>query len=376
MPDSNKTEQATPRRRLKAREQGQVARSREVMASLATLTAALVAAATVPAFAGQWRNLLRGSLEAAVAQGNAPAGHPRMAESFVSAGGYTMLRATGLVLALSWMASMLGAFAQGGLVFAPAALQPTFSRLSPAARMGQLFSLPAAGRMLKSLLPVAAMISLAVALLARDWGSLLGMPHLNIDGLAGFTLGRMFEITWKCALVLLIWSAADYFLERQRLEGELRMSRQDLMDEYKETEGHPAIKARIRRIQRQMRKRRMLEEVKRATVVITNPSEFAVALEYRPELPAPTVVAKGRNLVARQIKEIARWQGIPLVENPPLAHALYRAVEVGQSIPPKLYAVVAGVLAAIYRAEQQARARQAAAAANRTAPQAAAAGGK
>jgi flagellar biosynthesis protein FlhB len=374
MPDSNKTEQATPRRRQKAREHGQVARSREVMASLAALAAALVSAATLPAFAGQWRRLLRSSLEGA-AHG-LQTGNSQVGVSFFAAGAYTVLRAAGLVLVLSWMASMLGAFAQGGLVFSPAALQPTLSRLSPAARMSQLFSLPALGRMLKSLLPVAAMVSLAVALVARDWGRLLGMPHLNTGGLAGFTLGRMFEITWKCALVLLIWSAADYFLERQRLEGELRMSRQELVDEYKETEGHPAIRARIRRIQRQMRKRRMLEEVKRATVVITNPSEFAVALEYRPELPAPTVVAKGRNLVARQIKEIARWQGIPVVENPPLAHALYRAVEVGQSIPAKLYAVVAGVLAAIYRAEQQARARQASASATRTPPQATAAGGR
>jgi len=358
MPDSNKTEQATPRRRQKAREQGQVARSRDVMTGLATMSAVLVAAATVPRFAGQWRELLRDSLQASAGA--------RQGEGILwfAASGYTLVRAAGAVLAASWTAAMLGALAQGGVVFAPAALQPTFSRLSPATRLGQLFSLPAMGRLLKSLLPAAAMVFLAVALLGRDWGSLLAVPHLSVQGVAGFTLSRVFEITWKCALALLIWAAADYFLERQRLEGELRMSRQDLMDEFKETEGHPAIKARIRRIQRQMRKRRMLEEVKKASVVVTNPSEFAVALEYRAELPAPTVVAKGRNLVARQIKEIARWQGIPLVENPPLAHALYRAVEVGQSIPPKLYAVVAGILAAIYRAErqQQARARGAGAA--------------
>ena len=352
MPDSSKTERATPRRRQKAREQGQVARSREVMASLAAMAAVLVAAATVPAFAGQWRRLLRGSLAGAAAGGASTV--PSFAAS-----GYAMLQAVGLVLAMSWMAAMLGALAQGGLVFAPAALAPSLSRLSPATRLRQLFSLPAGGRMLKSLLPAAAMVYVAVALLARDWGGLLRMPHLNVAGLTGFSMGRVFEVTWKCALILMIWSVADYFLERQRLEGELRMSRQELMDEYKETEGHPAIKGRIRRLQRQMRKRRMLEEVKRATVVITNPGEFAVALEYRAEMPAPTVIAKGRNLVARQIKEIARWQGIPLVENPPLAHALYRAVEVGQTIPPKLYAVVAGILAAIYRAEQQARARAA-----------------
>lgn len=218
-----------------------------------------------------------------------------------------------------------------------------------------MFSLSALGRLLKSLLPVAAVVWLATALLRRDWRVLLTLPHLAVDGLASFTASRIFEIAWKAALVLLLWSGADYLLEKQKLDSQLRMSRQDLADEFKETEGQPAVKARIRRLQRQLRRRRMLEQVKKATVVITNPTEFAIALEYGPAMAAPVVLAKGRNLIARQIKELARWSGIPLVENPPLAHALYRAVEVGQSIPPKLYTVVAGILAAIYRAEERAR---------------------
>ncbi len=151
-----------------------------------------------------------------------------------------------------------------------------------------------------------------------------------------------------------MWSCADYFLERQRHENDLKMSKQDLRDEFKETEGNPAVKMRIRRLQRQARRRRMLKDVERAAVVITNPTEFAIALEFRMEMEAPVVVAKGRNLLAAQIREIALWQGIPLVENPPLAHALYRAAEIGQAIPPKLYAVVAEILAAIWRAQARA----------------------
>ena len=149
------------------------------------------------------------------------------------------------------------------------------------------------------------------------------------------------------------WSGIDYLLERRKFESDLRMSRQEMVDEFKETEGNPAVKARIRRLQRQVRRRRMLQDVERATVVITNPTEFAVALEFSPLLSAPVVVAKGRNLLAAEIKQVARWHGIPLVENPPLAHTLYRAVEIGQSIPPKLYQVVAEVLAAIYRVQAQ-----------------------
>jgi flagellar biosynthetic protein FlhB len=197
--------------------------------------------------------------------------------------------------------------------------------LSPAKRLEQLFSLTALGRLLKSLLPVAAVVWLTTALLTRDWTAVLTLPHLAVDRLVRLSADRVFEIAWKSALVLVLWSGADYLLERHGLESQLRMSRQDLADEFKETEGQPAVKARIRRLQRQLRRRRMLEQVKRATVVITNPTEFAVALEYGPAMAAPVVLAKGRNLIARQIKDLARWSGIPLVENPPLAHAL-RAV--------------------------------------------------
>jgi len=244
--------------------------------------------------------------------------------------------------------------AQGGLVFAPTALQPNFSRLSPASRMEQLFSLPSIGRLVKSLLPGAAIIYLAVGILSREWKTIIGAEHLGINLLATYLMGHIFELAWKSALVLLVWSAADYAIEKHKLDTELRMSKQDQRDEYKEMEGNPATKARIRRLRRQIRRKRMLDEAKKASVVITNPNEFAVALEYRLDMAAPVVVAKGRNLFAQQIKQIALWNGIPMVENRPLAHALYRAVEVGQSIPPKLYAVVAAILAAIFRAQERA----------------------
>jgi flagellar biosynthesis protein FlhB len=351
MAKDNKTEKATPRRRQKAREQGQVARSRDLVASVGTLAVVLVLAAQATTFAGEWRGLLRHGLDTA-ARSDLTNDVP-----LLSATSMAMLRSCGWALGIGWMAALLGALAQGGLVVAPAALQPKLSRLSPITRLEQLFSLPSVGRLLKSLFPVAAVVALTLAILSRDWWVLLGLPRLARVALASFSLERAFEIAWKASLVLLLWSGADYLIERHKLESDLRMSKQDLRDEYKEIEGHPAVKARIRRLQRQLRRRRMLEEVKRAAVVITNPDEFAVALEYSPDLPAPRVVAKGRNLFAQQIKQVARWQNIPLVENPPLAHVLYRAVEVGQSIPPKLYAVVAGILAAVYRAEERARAQ-------------------
>jgi flagellar biosynthesis protein FlhB len=342
----NKTEQATPRRRQKAREKGQIARSRELIGSLAAAGLVLGLSAQAAAFPGEWRTLLRSALDAAATGGD---GTSLLAWSHLA-----VFRSATLALGLGWILALAGAVAQGGLVFSPSTLAFNPARLSPASRLRQLLSITAVSRLLKSLVPVAAVVYLAVAVLGRDWAGVLQLSRLSARGLAGFTVGRIFEIAWKSALVLLAWSGADYFFERRKLETDLRMSRQELMDEFKETEGNPAVKARIRRLQRQVRRRRMLEEVRRASVVITNPSEFAVALEYRPQMAAPVVIAKGRNLLAREIKQVARWHDIPLVENPPLAHALYRAVEIGQSIPPKLYAVVAGILAAIYRAQQAA----------------------
>jgi flagellar biosynthesis protein FlhB len=349
MADGSKTERATPRRRQKAREQGQVARSRDLVAGVGTMAAVILLAWQLPGFAVDWKSLLRYELDAAAA-------HPDQALP-AWRNDLGIFRGVVVAASLSWLLATVSGVAQGGLVFAPAALSPSLNRLNPASRIEQLFSLSAVSRMLKSLLPTAAVVYLAVTLISRDWTKLPFLLHGSGGSLLVFTLTRMFELAWKGSLVLLAWSAADYLLERQRHENELKMSRQDLRDEFKETEGNPVIKQRVRRLQRQARRRRMLKDVERAAVVITNPTEFAIALEFNMQMEAPVVVAKGRGLLAEQIREVALWHGIPLVENPPLAHALYRAVEIGQAIPPKLYAVVAEILAAIWRAQARADAR-------------------
>ncbi|HXJ85928.1 MAG TPA: EscU/YscU/HrcU family type III secretion system export apparatus switch protein [Candidatus Binatia bacterium] len=351
MADQNKTEKATPRRRQKAREQGQVARSRDLVAGVGTMVAVLLFSWQLRSFVGEWRSVLRHGLDFAA---------PRSDQTpLLWRADLMIFSGIALAAALSWLAATVSGVAQGGLVFAPGALAPNLNRLNPVSRLEQLFSLHAVSRLLKSMLPTAAIVCLAAALLRRDWSKLTRLQYGDRSFLLGFAFTEIFELAWKTALVLLAWSAADYLLERWRHENELKMSRQDLRDEFKETEGNPTVKMRIRRLQRQARRRRMLKDVERAAVVITNPTEFAIALEFNMQMEAPVVVAKGRNLLAAQIREIALWHGIPLVENPPLAHALYRAVDVGQSIPPKLYAVVAEILAAIWRA--QARATQSAA---------------
>ncbi|MGA2424755.1 MAG: EscU/YscU/HrcU family type III secretion system export apparatus switch protein [Terriglobales bacterium] len=356
MPESNQTEQATPRRREKAREKGQVARSRDLIGAASGMAAVFVLFSMMASFPLAWRGFFHDCLEGAIS-GNLRMDAPT---PFLTHSG--LFIATIAALGLGWTVALASALAQGGLVFAPTSLLPTASRISPAAKLKQLLSITALRGLIKSLLPAIAVTYVAVGCLRRDWALLMALSARSARGTLGFAAERIFEIAWKSALVLLVWSVLDYLFERQHLSSELRMSRQEMKDEYKETEGNPVIKGRIRRLQRQMRRRRQLDDTKRAAVVITNPTEYAIALEYRPDMPAPVVVAKGRNLFAAQIKEIARWENIPMVENRPLAHVLYRTVEVGQSVPANLYAVIAEILAAVYRAETRALAAAAAAA--------------
>jgi flagellar biosynthetic protein FlhB len=165
----------------------------------------------------------------------------------------------------------------------------------------------------------------------------------------------MLDLTWKSGLILLVWSVVDYVLILKKMEGDMKMSKQEVRQEYKDTDGNPFIKSRIRQLQRAMRKKQSLQAAATATVIVTNPTHYAVALRYQPDMTAPVVVAKGRNLLAEKIKQLARDNGIMLVENKPLAQALYKSVEVGDSIPAKLYQAVAEILAFVFRAQAEVR---------------------
>jgi len=346
MSGGSKTEQATPRRRQKAREKGQVPRSRELAAGLATMAMVLLLAREASLFPPAWGRLLRDALSTRA--------ESELLVPVFDVPSLSIVRAAAVLGGATWVLAVLASISQGGVVIAPTSLAPSWSRLNPLTRLQQLFSIHSISRLLKSLMPVAAIIYIGAATVTREWNTLLALPSRNVSGLAHVLLGTLFELLWKSALVLLIWACVDYVIERRKFESDLRMSRQEVIEEFKETEGNPTVKSRIRRLQRQVRRRRMLKDVEKAAVVVTNPTQFAIALAYGPETPAPVVVAKGRNLLAAEIKQVARWHGIPLIENPPLAHALYRAVEIGQSIPPKLYRVVAEILAAIYRAQARA----------------------
>jgi flagellar biosynthetic protein FlhB len=234
--------------------------------------------------------------------------------------------------------------------------------VNPVSNLKNLFSLGAAAKMGKSLVPAALLAVFAAQRIARQM-TIPPFSTARLGELGSDVYGLMAAAAW----LLFGWAAVDYLVEWRRRESRLKMSRQDLRDEYKEIEGSPQIRARIRGLQRQMRRRRVKADVARAAVVLTNPTHYAVALGFDfVTMEAPKVLAKGRNLLAEEIKAEARWAGVPIVENPPLARSLYRTVEVGQAIPVELYSAVAAILAYLYRQRVEAelkerRAREAAA---------------
>jgi flagellar biosynthetic protein FlhB len=349
-----RTEQATQHRREKARREGDILHSRELSAAAGTLAGALALGVLGPRTMEAWRGAFAGFL----ALGSATHWEPATLEPTLVAARRLVLEVLGppaVVMALVVAAALGAGIAQtGGVSVHASALAWKPERVNPVANLKNLFSLRAAARLGKSLIPAAFLAVFAVERIARQ----LSIPPFSTERLE--LLGNdVYGLLVAAAWLLFGWSAIDYLVEWQSRESRLKMSRQDLRDEYKETEGSPQIRGRIRSLQRQMRRRRVKADVAKAAVVLTNPTHYAVALGFDfVAMEAPRVLAKGRNLLAEEIKAEARWAGVPIVENPPLAQSLYRTVEVGQSIPVGLYAAVAAILAYLYRQRVEAELRE------------------
>lgn len=353
MANDNKTEQATEHRRKKAREEGQVARSRELSSSAALMAGLLVISMQMPSMLATWRHFYQAGLDRAID------GDITLTTPLINWAGQSVMEWSWRPLVAAGGVALLVSLAQGGVVFVPKLLAPNIERLNPANRLSQMFSLLTVVQLLKALIPGAGIVYLTISIFRREWPTLAIGTWASPRQLAAHLAGLIFEISWKCGLLMLAWAVVDYIAMRRKHESDLRMSKEEIREEMKQLDGNPHTKGRIRRLQHMARRMRMVQAARNATVVVTNPTHYAVALEYRDEMVAPTVVAKGQNLLAQQIKEIALWEGIPVVENRPLAQSLYRTVEVGQAIPEKLYAAVAEILAYVFRMNAQTAARRA-----------------
>ena len=367
-----RTEQATQHRREKARKEGDVLHSRELSAAAGTLAGVIA----LGMLGGRLLETWRGTFAAFLVLGAPARWEPAEIQPTLYALrrlSVSVLTPLGIVMAAVAMASLAAGLLQtGGVNFYAGAVGFKPDRINPVSNLKNLFSLRAAARLAKSLIPASLLAVFAVQRISRQ----LAVPPLStarLELLGADVYGLLEAAAW----LLFAWSAIDYLVEWRSRESRLKMSREDMRDEFKETEGNPQIRSRIRGLQRQMRRRRVKADVSKAAVVLTNPTHYAVALGFDfTTMEAPKVVAKGRNLLAEEIKAEARWAGVPIIENPPLACSLYRSVEVGQPIPIDLYAAVAAILAYLYRqrVEAELRERRARETATRARAQAQAAG--
>jgi flagellar biosynthetic protein FlhB len=346
-----KTEKATPKKRQESRNKGQVAKSAEVPTALIMLGVFLLLY-----FIGNWITenfliLFQHSLTEYIQWD--------ITENNIS----TMFREVTLeaakstfpLMIIALVAGVFGNYLQIGFLFATDPLKMKLEKIDPIKGFKRIFSIRAIVEFLKSVFKIVIVSFIAFSFIWYRIDEIFLLSQKGIGNALVLIATITFQIGISVAIVLLFLSILDYLYQKYDFEKNIRMSKHDVKDEHKKSEGDPLIKRKIRERQMQMAMRRMMQEVPKADVIITNPTHFAIAIKYDPkQMEAPMVVAKGVDLVALKIKEIANEYGILTMENKPLARALYHQVEIGDSVPEDLYKAVAEVLAYVYKLQGKA----------------------
>jgi flagellar biosynthesis protein FlhB len=349
---ADRTERASPKRLEDARKKGQVPRSRELNTAAVTLAGGTALYMMGGALASRMHALMGAGLsfsrDAAMNEANMVTA---LQGAFLDA-----LFASAPVLGVIVAAALLAPLSIGGLTFSTQAISPDFSRLNPFTGIGRMFSVNSAVELTKAMAKFAVVGLVAVLVLWNDTSMLIALGREPIP----LAIAHAFSLSGKALLMmaasLILIAGVDVPYQLWNHAKQLRMSRQEVRDEHKEQEGSPELKSRIRSMQQEMARGRMMHEVPTASVVITNPTHFAVALRYDEDrMRAPVVVAKGADLVAARIRELAAEHGVPLLEAPPLARTLFRHVEIGAEIPARLYAAVAQVLTYVFQLQDARR---------------------
>jgi len=348
----DKTEHPSQKKFREAREKGQVARSRDIGVAITSLsvTGMIVwfGPLMVQRLAARMTDLLM-----AVGDSAGRDVPPEDMTSLVLSSGAFIGLLVGPIAVTAAVMSVASAAAQGGLRFSATPLQFNWSRLNPSTGLSRLVPSRSGIDTLKTVVTVIALLSVAWPAGRALAVDSLRFPWMSPTGAAGYGWSRIVRLLWQAGFTMLAIGAADYGVQFWRFYSGLKMTKQEVRDEGKASDGSAEVKGRVRRIQQDMRRKRMLAATATATVVVTNPTHYAVALEYRREKsPAPIVVAKGRDLVAQRIRAIARENGVPIIENPPLARALHAGAEIGDTIPAALFGAVAEVLAYLIRIKQ------------------------
>jgi len=345
-----KSEKATPRRRKEAREKGNIPKSTEVNSAFVLIAGILGLRIFGP---GLFAKLMR-VMEVVFSQLTAIEITQQNVPDFALTG----LKFAGLMIApvvcMVMIAGLSANLIQGGFLLTSEPIKPKFSKISPLTGFKRMFSMRSLVELSKSLLKLIIIGIVGYLTLKAELNVYPYLIDQDVPQIVAFLGQVSFKLTIRASLILLILAAFDYAYQRFEFEKKLKMTKQEVKEEFKHTEGDPLIKSRIKSIQRERARQRMLSEVPNADVVITNPIHFAVALKYDAnKMEAPTVMAKGARLIAEKIKKVAQEHHVPVIENQPLARILYRTTEIGALIPFELYKAVAEILAYVYKLKKK-----------------------
>jgi flagellar biosynthetic protein FlhB len=338
--DSDKTEDPTQKRLDEALERGDVVKSQEVNTWF-VIGGATLALAT---FAGGMSSDLTTTMRGLIANAHSiPMDGPALPRLFRSIG-LEMLAAVAVPFLVLTLAALAGNVVQHRLVWSYSALAPKFSKISPMAGMKRLFSKQALANLAKGLVKIVVIGSVLTAMMWPERGRLEGLERTDPAAILPLTYTLAVKLMTAVAAILAAVAAADYLFQYRDWFARQKMSLQEIKEEFRQTEGDPVIKGKMKQVRQTKQRRRMMQKVPKAAVIITNPTHYAIALEYERGMEAPICVAKGMDAVALKIREIGEKHAVPIVENPPLARALHATVEIDEAIPPEHYKAVAEVI--------------------------------
>jgi len=340
-----RTESATPRKKEEARQKGQVAQSNELTSAFMFLIGLTAIRIFFPSIYAEMKILMENIFSNIKPDNLNP--------EDISHYGFSSILAIGKVLAPFSIVMLSSAivvnYAQVGFYISIEALAPNFNRIDPVKGLQRFLSKRILVSLVQSFLKVIIVGYVLYITVKGEKKSILGLADMQITTAVAEIIRIMFKMGFRTALLLFAIAVFDYIYQRWEYEKNLRMTKQEVKEEMKSSEGDPLVKSRIRSIQREMAMRRMMQELPTADVVITNPTHLAIALKYEKEkYQAPKVCAKGRNLIAEKIKEIAKNHNIPIIEDKPLAQTLFK-LDIGKEIPSNLYRAVAEILAKIFQ---------------------------
>ena len=352
--DTERSEDPTQKRLDEALERGDVVKSQEVNTWFVIAGGALL----LMAFSGPMANGLATTLRGLLAHSGSIRVDGRGFTSIVEKLGLEVVAAVAIPLLLLALAAIAGNMIQHRLVWSTEALKPKFSKISPMAGFGRLFSKQALANFVKGLIKLAVIGTIMTALIYPERFRLDALVSIDPAAMLTITQSLSLQMIGAVVAVLALIAAADYLFQYRQWFERQKMSVRELKDEFKQTNGNPEVKAKIRQIRQTRSRKRMMAAVPDASVVITNPTHFAVALKYERGMDAPICVAKGADLIARKIRDVATDHNIPIVENPPLARALHATVEIDQEIAPEHYQAVAEVIGYVMKLNRSVAARR------------------